>query len=228
MKKKAIIFMDYNETFDDIGDGKGYILFNELQKTFKYFDDNIDIIIITSALHNSPMFSIKNDLLATLIHFPKKIQKSFKGLIEEDCKVFTEINNLCYGKTRILNEHGTSKKQGVETYLQLYDKKKEIESCIFVGDSEDADLVMLDAKIEERKKFMILANKRVLKYKRHPVLKLSMNTEENYKNLKNFMLDINKNNQQKDLLIKSSNHSYGAGKGFEALNLIFEEQSKNK
>ncbi len=217
MDKKAIIFLDYNGTFDDVNEGKGAILFHGLSKLNRVFDGNIQIVVITSALAQGN-FSIKEDLIGTLLHFPKYLQSKFAYLIEEDCKYLSKIENLYFKGTRAICPHDGRKKDGVEICLKSI-ANRDTTHCIFVGDDEKVDLDMLNADVGNRKKIMLLANRRALSYQNHPIYKLNLNCKEVYEDMKNFIPE-----SCNAFIVKTTQQSYGVGKGFEAVSNWIEKE----
>lgn len=230
MAKKAIIFLDYNDTFDDVGYEKGNVFISSLKRFVKHFGGNVKIVVITSALPFSENSSIKSDLSYTLSYFPPEIKNKFKFLIEENCKYFTEIystDRIHFGQTCKLSDKCGSKKDGVEIFLKTFDKQNEISTCVFVGDSENADLPMLNADIGNRQKFCILANRRILKASTYPVYRLSMQPQEGkFDYAKDIFQSVEKEQALKSLVIKTSNKSYGAGKGLEVVTCLLESEGK--
>lgn len=216
MDKKAIIFLDYNGTFDDVEEGKGAILFHGLSKLNRVFDDNIQIVVITSARTND--YSIKEDLICTLLHFPKFLQEKFTYLIEEDCKYLSEIKNLNFKKPKTISYRNGTKKDGVEICLKSI-ANRDATHCIFVGDDEKIDLHMLDADVGNCKKIMLLANRRALSYKTHPIYKLNLNCKDVYEEMQNFIPE-----SCNAFVVKTTPQSYGVGKGFEAVSNWIEKE----
>ncbi len=229
MKQEAMIFIDYNETFDDVANGKGNVFIAALRRFVKHFDGHVKIVVITSAFGKNNNFSIKDDLAFTLTHFPPIIRDKFCFLVEENCRFISSINTTgsettFQNQTALSTLQGT-KKDGVEQCLKALDPNKEISLCVFAGNSETADLVMMDSDVEGRDKYFLLANRRVLKSPAHPVYKLSMNPE---KRQYNFSSDIVKTlGQSKNLIIKTSCNSYGVGRGLETItNLVKYNESE--
>ncbi len=226
MEKKAIIFMDYNNTFDDIKNGKGYVLFYSLRKFISHFKGEVDIVVISASPCSPYEQDIKSDLKLTLTYFPSTVREKFKYLIEKNCRYISAINFngdvAVYSNTKQLSELDGSKKVGVETFLTNYDKSGKFSTCVFVGDSKDLDLVMLDADVGDREKYMILANSGKLKEDfapNCPKYKLSFPLNSSLgKDI------LEKVGLTKCLLIKSSKQSYGVGKGFEATVSFLEEK----
>ena len=50
--KKAVIFLDYNDTFDDIGLDKGKVFICALKRLVRLYNKNIDIVIYCFLLTN--------------------------------------------------------------------------------------------------------------------------------------------------------------------------------
>ncbi len=216
MNEKALIFLDYNGTFDDVQDGKGAVLFHGLSKFDRIFRGNIQIVVITSALANGN-FSIKSDLIVTLMHFPKFLQSRFAYLIEEDCKYLSKIENLKIKDTKEICSHDGTKRNGVELFFKNI-PCGDITHCIFAGDDEKVDLGMLDANIGNCKKIMLLANRRAVVEQRHPLYKVNLNCAQVYDEMKNYIPDKNS-----PFIVKTTPQSYGVGKGFEAISQWIEK-----
>ncbi len=225
MGNQAIIFLDYNETFDDISDGKGNVFFAALKRFIKHFDGNVKICVITAAPSKNKNFTIKDDLAFTLKQFPSVVREKFAFLIEENCKYISKIeaceDKVLFCAPQQLSSKIGTKKDGVELALKHIDPQNQISVCVFAGNSEAADLVMMDADAEGRTKFFVLANRRILKSSSHEVYKLSMNPQ---KILNDFSKEIiAKTGKKKDIVIKTSNKSYGVGKGFEAVTNLWKQ-----
>lgn len=220
------MFIDYNETFDDIAEGKGNVFIGALKRFIKHFDGNVKIVVITSALCNNQCLTIKEDLSFTLRYFPLQVREKFCYLIEENCKYVWQIEMddgvAKFHNPRILSLSNGTKKDGVERVLKHIDPQKKIGLCVFAGNSETHDLVMMDANVGGRDKYFLLANRRILKNSNYPVFKLSMQPE-----LKQFDFShqiIEELGQSKDIIIKTSNNSYGIGKGLEVVTNILENE----
>lgn len=231
MNKKAIIFIDYNETFDDVCENKGNMLFSGLKKFVNHFDGAVEIAVITSAYNftGNEDYSIKYDLLYTLTFFPKDLQTHFKYLIEGNSLFVTEIfhdgKNLSFGKTKQLSLCKGEKNYGVELLLKNIDPHNQIEVCVFAGNDENSDLKMMDSEIGNRKKYFILANRRILKTDKFPVYKLSMNVASQqfiFKQEDSFTTP----QQFSNLIIKTSDKSFGVGKGLDAVVSILKEKER--
>ncbi len=231
MEKEAIIFIDYNETFDDITNGKGNVFICALRRFIKHFDGNVRIVVITSAICKNKDLSIKDDLAFTINHLPKLIREKFCFLIEENCRYISTINTnqseITFSEREILSISNGTKKDGVELTLKHIDPNNQSNLCVFAGNSEIADLVMMDANVGGRDKYFLLANRRVLKSATHPVYKLSMRPE---KRLYDFSAEITQQlGQSKNIIIKTSCNSYGVGRGLETVtNLIKHNEDLSK
>lgn len=231
MEKKAIIFLDYNETFDDVADGKGAVFIASLRRFIKYFNGEVKIAVITSAFaHTSPEISIKPDISLTLSYIPSEIRQKFCYLIEENCKYLSYLNcsrnDIIFTSTITMSHMSGTKKNGVENLLNFIDPLETITTCIFAGDSEVADLPMIEAEIGNREKILLLANKRILKAERFPVYKLSMLKEKSFVSGKE-ILDSKKD--EKGIIIKTTPKSFGVGKGIEAVtNYLMEKDKQNR
>ena len=226
MKKQAIIFLDYNETFDDIAEGKGNVFIAALRRFVRHFDGNVKIAVITSALCNNNDLTIKEDLAFTLRYFPLQVREKFCCLIEENCKYMRDIkmDDGCavFENFRVLSLANGTKKDGVERLLKHIDPKQEIDVCVFAGNSEKDDLIMIDANVGNRDKYFLLANRRVLKSEKYPVFKLSMQPE--FKQFDFSHQIVEELGQSKDIIIKTTNNSYGVGKGLEVVTNILEKE----
>ena len=226
--KKAVIFLDYNDTFDDIGLDKGKVFICALKRLVRLYNKNIDIVVITAA-KTKDEYSIKNDLSMTLSHFPPLVREQFTQLIENNCKYISKIthDNLMptIGKRTILSTEDGTKKDGVEALLKKFYSEERLDACIFVGDSQTLDLVMMDADVGSAKKVFVYANKKMLKSEKYPIYKLSfgINTTKF-----NYAKDIKQKTTGQNLIIHSSNKSFGAGKGLEAATCILEEKHKEE
>jgi len=230
MKKKAVIFLDYNETFDDIREGKGRILSSSLTRFCKSFDWRVDIVVITSAHHSNPNFSIRDDFKHTLTFFPGELRSKFKYLIEHNCKYLTPIDASSLGidfkqPIQLPYDKGT-KKDGVEVFFDTIDPTGEYTTCVFAGNCENTDFVMMDADVGSRQKYFLLANRRVLKSEKYPVYRLSMQKQERtYNHGKDIMQAVG---PQDSLVIKTGTKSYGVGRGLQALTSYLHEKELNK
>lgn len=234
MKKKAVIFMDYNETFDDVSSGRGNVFSAALKRMVTFFQGNVDIIVITAALPTPthPDFSIRSDLLCTISYLPTELQKKFTHVIEGNCQFLSPIlqtnNSLLYGKPQLISRQKDSKKLGVELALKSLDKNHEYSTCIFVGDSEISDLEMLEADIGNREKYCLIANRRILKSDKYPIYRISFqNNPKTFNYGKDIINQLGKENTS-PLIIRTSNQSYGVGRGLEAITSLLEENERIK
>lgn len=225
--KEAILFIDYNGTFDDIVKGKGQVFSAGIQKFAKKFDDNVSVVVITSAKRDE----IRDDLSYTLSLLPSKISGYFSYLIEDGCRnlssikfangiaQFIDLNNLFY-------EKGT-KREGVEMFLDRYDPDENVDTCLFAGDDEFVDSQMIDANIGSRKKVLFLACRRVLKCDIDaPVYKI--NFKEGVDKLGRELFSFVGENQK--FALHTSPKSYGIGKALEVFSdyvAEFEERNNN-
>ncbi len=230
MEKKAIVFIDYNGTFDDVENGKGKILSSGLKKLMEQFDGNLEIAVITTSPCPPYEQSIKSDLACTLTFFPTFVREKFKYLIEKNCKLISKIsfdeNYVIFSNAKELCNFGETKKDAVEQFLKIYDKDCQVSTCIFAGDSQTRDLIMIEADVGNRDKFMILASRKVLKedvYPNCPRYKLSLTLNSPAGN--DILAKVGLKNT-KCLIIKSSNNSYGVGKGLEAVSSLIEERER--
>lgn len=230
MDKKAIIFMDYNDTFDDVGYGKNgtsNVFISGIRQFCNHFNGNVDIAVITAASYTIPSLSIRSDLYCTLCYVPNDIRHHFKYLIEDNCQYLTRMNfdsnYVSYTDYHSISSTKGGKKEGVENTLMAIDSRHKIGTCIFVGDSENLDLPMIDAEIGDRAKYFILANKRVLKTQ-YPVYKLSPQKQaEGYSYGRDIIESIQPPTNQ-PLIIKTTTKSFGVGKGFQALTSYLKER----
>lgn len=225
--KKAILFIDYNGTFDDIVKGKGQVFSAGLQKFAKKFNDNVLVVVITSAKRDE----IRDDLSYTLSLIPSQISGYFSYLIEDGCRNlscikfvngvarFIDLNNLFYEKG--------SKREGVEMFLDRYDPSESVDTCLFAGDDEFVDSQMIDADIGNRKKVLFLACRRVLKCDIDaPVYKI--NFKEGVDKLGKELFSLVGKNQK--FTVQTSPKSYGIGKALEVFSDYLgeiEEQNNN-
>ncbi len=229
MKKKAIIFMDYNDTFDDVHEGKGQVFLHGLKNLIDFFNGNVEIAVITAASCNMIHNSIVSDLSYTLSLFSSPIKSKFKYLIEDSNMYLTKINAnqnppLFEDCIKISSEHGT-KKDGVEGLLQHIDPNKEITTCIFAGDSEKLDLIMIDAEVGNREKYLLLANRRLLKTT-HPVVRLSMGLKQQSFEFGKQIYTMLPQDKQSMFIVKTGCKSYGVGRAMEALTGFLKEKER--
>jgi len=228
MENKAIVFLDYNSTFDDISEKSGKVFISALKRFCKHFDNNVTIAVITSANHLPPE-EIKEDLSYTLSLLPKIMQNKFCYLIEEQYRYISKINceDLDYPTFSLITTqelyHGT-KKDGVEFLLDLIDPSEDIKTCVFVGDSDFSDLPMLNADIGNRQKIFLYANRKNLKTD-YSVYKISLHPNMSYS-----LYNEVKNGKSIDnpFVVKTTNESFGVGKGLEQITNYFEERDRNK
>jgi len=226
--KKAVVFLDYNDTFDDVGLDKGQVFICALKRLIKLYNKNIDIVVITAA-KTKDEFNIKSDLSETLSHFPPLIKERFSHLIENNCKYISRIVHDNFmptiGKRTVLSTLDGTKKDGVETFLKRFYFEEKLDACIFVGDSQPLDLVMMDADVGTANKVFVYANKKMLKSEKFPIYKLSfkINTTKF-----NYAKDIQQKTTSQNLIIHTSNKSFGAGKGLEAATCLLEGRHKEE
>ena len=229
MEKEAVIFLDYNETFDDIADGKGNVFIGALKRFVRHFDGNVKIVVITSALCNNSDLTIKDDLAFTLHYFPATLKEKFSYIVEENCKYITKINTEEYRPTyqtrKVLSLNPGTKKDGVERALKTIDPKNKISTCVFAGNSEILDLDMMEANVGKRQKYFLLANRRLLKSEKYPVYRLSM---EMAGSQFDYYSDVKSNiGATENLIIKTTNNSYGVGKALEVVTCLLEGKEKD-
>ena len=83
---------------------------------------------------------------------------------------------------------------------------------------------MMDSKIGNRDKYFILANRRVLKNANHPIYRLSM---QPHLGVFDFVQDVKATTgQTKDIIIKTTNNSYGVGKAMELTTNLIADRNK--
>lgn len=231
MSKKAIVFIDYNETFDDIGERYGAtsnVFVSGVRQFCKHFDDQVEFAVITAASYLDPRLSIRSDLSFTLTSMPGDIRAHFRYLVEDSCQHLSKISldrdYINYTNYQIISHLKGGKKEGVENTLKAIDSKHQIDTCVFVGDSEDLDLPMMNAEVGDRSKYFILANKRVLKSETYPVYRLSPQRQEESFSYGRDIIDTVSPQENEPLIIKSTSKSFGVGKGFQALTSYLKER----
>lgn len=236
MNKKALVFMDYNETFDDIGgeryNGFSNVFIGGIRQFCNQFDNEVEIAVITAANYQSPEASIRSDLYCTLLYLPLDIRLHFKYLIEDCSQYMSNIefngNDISYTHYQSISHFRGTKKDGVENTLKAIDSNHEITTCVFVGDSETLDLPMIDAKVGNRTKIFILANKRILKSDRYPVYKVDIQKQsQSFSYGKDIIETINPK-EKEPLILKTTSKSFGVGKGFQALASYIKEKDREK
>ncbi len=231
MNKKAIVFIDYNETFDDIGERDNVspnVFISGVNQFCKFFDNQVEFAVITAASYLDPRLSIRSDLSYTLLSMPSYISEHFKYLIEDSCQFLSVISlerdYVNYTKNQIISHLKGGKKEGVENTLKAIDSNHQIDTCVFVGDSESLDLPMIEANVRKRSKYFILANKRVLKSETYPVYRLSPQRQEESFSYGRDIIDTVSPQENEPLIIKSTSKSFGVGKGFQALTSYLKER----
>lgn len=234
MNKKAIVFMDYNETFDDIGsdryNGSSNVFIGGLRQFCNQFDNEVEIAVITAANYLNPEFSIRSDLYCSLLYLPLDIRIHFKYLIEDSSQYMSHIeidkNNVNYTHYQSISHFKQTKKEGVENALRAIDPSHKITTCVFVGDSETIDLPMINAETDNRSKYFILANKRILKADNYPVYKVAIQKQSPlFSYGKDIISSLNPTNES-PLIIKTTQKSFGVGKGFQALASYLKEKDR--
>ncbi len=222
--KKALVFLDYNGTIEDILLRGGKVFNNGISKFINFFQGNVDIVIITSAkasrLENNDKTEneLKEELTSLFSILPPYTSKHFKFLLQSSLKKIDKIdidNNSISFNNLPFNINGYSKKEGVEEFLKQYDPLHEYSTCVFCGDSIVLDLPMLDANTLTQDKYFIFPapTKKHIKLNDDITYKLSFNPSKKlyYSNEEN-------DNIPKDLkIIRTASKSYGVGKGFEYL-----------
>ena len=220
MEKRGILFLDYNGTFDDVSGLRSTIFIDGLSEFVSFYNENVDICVITSAWHSvNPEISISSDLISSLFQLPKHVRERFTFLIENNCENISAIDHRAGLHFKLLNPipfPRGEKKDGVERLVRMIDKKGEIDTCVFAGDMK-TDAMMLEANIGNREKLFIYAKKSLLKEYNStvPRYKLSMNPQK-------YGLDVGKElhaeiNGGKKLFIRTSSQCFGVGKGLHAV-----------
>ncbi len=233
MEKRALLFLDYNETFDDVCEDKGNIFFAALKRFVKHFDGNVEIAVITSAydIFGNEEQSIKYDLLYTMTLFPQELKSLFKYLIEGNSMYLTKIDvegkDIRLEQPQTLSLSFGKKDDGVELALKTIDPQHKITTCVFAGNDEYADLKMMDADVEGREKYFILANRRILKTEKYPVYRLSMKMPTQQFNYGKQIIE-NFENPVTQMIVKTSDKSFGVGKGLEVVTSLLEEKERLK
>lgn len=232
MNKQATIFLDYNETFDDIRDGKGKIFMSALSRFVAHFKGNVKIVVITAAPYNREFFNIRPEFKITMAHFPRNLRDKFAYLIEGNCQyvtpLYSDYDTIEFGDAIELKNFGT-KKDGVEQYFRWVESKDQSSVCVFAGNNEESDLIMMDANIGDREKYFLLANRRVLKAANYPIYKLSMHRPTHTFSVVNDILENTTppiTELPSELIIKTGAKSYGLGRGFYALSDIAKEKER--
>lgn len=209
-KPSAIVFLDYNDTFDDVCDSKGHVFIEAAKRFINYFQGNVQFVVVTAAPASPDYRSIKNNLSTTLNYLP--FRSKFNFLIEDSNKIFnfisSEDNTISYGVFLKNNTTGT-KADGVQELLHIIDPFKEISTIVFAGDSKE-DLVMYNADVGERNKFFIYNGKKSL----NSVSPVYSVNNPNYSQTKDMFNAFNGSNQG---YIKTSTSSYGIAKGLDKI-----------
>ena len=225
--KKAIIFLDFNGTIDDITLRGGRKFVYGLQQFSKLYNNNVDIVIITTSKPGKKENEVKQDIDSVLFMLPLTVREKFKFLIQSnntdiDKIEFSSYSTPTYIKEENLSSSSSSKKEGVELFLQKYDKSNSYSTCVFVGDSETLDLPMIDANVGNREKYFILTNKRKMPKNIDGTYKVSL--DPNHSIYKNGQLDIPENLR----ILQTSTNSYGTGLGLLVLSEYLVQKEKRE
>lgn len=222
--KKAIVFIDYNDTVDDINKRGGEVFKAGVKKFLRCFNNNADFVIITASKAGQHEEELKEELTEFLFKIGS-LSKHFKFLIQSASttidKIHYEGGVATFEKVKNLKADFSDKKRGVESFLNYLDRNNEITTCVFIGDSEKIDLPMMSADVGNREKFFIHATstrKAMLKGFENTTYRLSFhpNAKLFYDKGGNFTLP----NDLK--IVKTSPKSYGVGKGLEVLSAYLE------
>lgn len=228
--KKAVVFIDYNDTIDDINRRGGNMFKCGMRKFLRCFNDNVDFVFITASKVGQHEEELKEELAEFLFKLGS-LSKYFKFLIQSNSTTVDRIdhtNNLAtFEKIKDLNADFYDKKSGVENFLKFFDKNNEVTTCVFIGDSEKIDLPMMFSDIGKREKFFIHATstrKAMIKGFENTTYRISFhpNAKMFYDKNGNFSLPNNLN------MIKTSTKSYGVGKGLEALSAYLEREKSER
>lgn len=228
--KKAIVFIDYNDTVDDINKRGGNMFKHGMRSFLRCFHDNADFVIITASKVGQHEEELKEELTEFLFKMGN-LSKHFKFLIQSNSTTVDKIDHengvATFEKVKDLKADFRDKKSGVESFLKFFDKNNEITTCVFIGDSEKIDLSMMNAEVGKREKFFIHATstrKAMLKGFENTTYRLSFHPSAKlfYDKDGNFALP----NDLK--IIKTSTKSYGVGKGLEALSAYLEREKSGR
>ena len=225
--KRAIIFLDFNGTIDDITLRGGRKFVYGLQQFSKLYNNNVDIVIITTSKPGKKENELKQDIDNVLFMLPITVREKFKYLIQSnnidiDRIEFSSYSTPTYIKEKNLSNFSSSKREGVELFLQKYDKDCSYSTCVFVGDSETLDLPMIDANVGNREKYFILTNKRKMPQNLIGAYKMSLSPDKPiYKNGK---LDLPNNLR----ILQTSTNSYGTGLGLFVLSEYLTQKGKRE
>lgn len=220
METRGLLFLDYNGTFDDVSSARSTIFIDALKEYIEFYNGNVDICVITSALHSSDSeVSILDDLSASLCQLPKSVREKFTFLIENQCRYISAIDHRNGLSFRLLNPipmKKGEKKNGVERLVRMIDKNAEISTCVFSGDMI-TDAGMLNADIGKRNSIFIYARKGFLKEfdPSIPRYKLSLNPDNSNFNFGKDMSE--KISPSRKIFVRASTNCFGVGKGLQAV-----------
>lgn len=219
MESRGLMFLDFNGTFDDVSEIRSTVFIDALKEYIDFYNGNVDICVITSALHSdNPDISVTGDLITSLYKLPKPVREKFTFLIENQCQYVSAIDHREGMHFRLLNPtpmRKGEKKDGVERLVKMIGKSNEISTCIFAGDMI-TDAGMLCANIGERNKIFIYAKKGMLKEFDPTVPRYKLSLNPNKFNF-DFGRDIDeKVGPTKKIFVRTSTNCFGVGKGLHA------------
>lgn len=216
---KARIFIDFNDTIDDIinpyNDKSGTRFFNGLS-TFCQLFSEVEIVIISFADANKERNDISDEMLEILYKIKSKsLRENFKYLIQKDTIkyiTFKEENSnpVLSDLKKLSNLNGEySKKEVVENFIKNY--KKDFDTYVFIGDDCQKDLPMLYCNVGKADKYFIYVSRKKLQTT-DGVYKISL--KEPITNCSN---DINFCGDDLKILHVPTKNSFGTGTGLLAL-----------
>lgn len=206
----AILFLDYHDTFNDVGMGRGHVFVDAYKKFAKNFD-SVTVVVITSTNHRDEGEYFRNNLAATIENLPFK--KDFKYLIENADSVFSEIkcyDNLVYFDKCGEFESYNDKKLGVERMIDILDHyyHEKFDIVVTIGDSLNSDMPMINADIKGATNYFILT-------RRKASIEELQKVAPTFKVVGDYKEAINTNS--KKIIIKSAPQSYGIAIGLNAI-----------
>ena len=211
MKKlRAILFIDYHDTFNDVNAGKGHVFADAYKKFARNFD-SVSVVVITSTKHNEEGEYFRDNLASTIEQLPFK--NDFKYLIENTDSVFSEVkvyNGLVYfDKCGEFTNFG-NKKYGVERMIDILDRyyDEKFDVVVTIGDSITSDLPMINADVKGATNYFILTRR---KTDMEELNKLA----PTFKVVGDYKQEIN--TSSKKIIIKSAPQSYGIALGLDAI-----------